>query len=85
MTYDPDDTSEIPTVYFRAKESDKENGIFPNEPFIYFCTFDLNDFLLERRETEKKIKINIKYKIGAENGIDVYKDWDDNPLELVFR
>ena len=85
MTYDPGDTSEIPTIYFRAKESDKDNGIFPNEPFIYFCTFDLNDFLLERRNSEKMIKVNIKYKTGTENGKDVYKDWESNPLELSFR
>jgi len=85
MTYDPDDTSDIPTVYFRAKESDKDNGIFPLEPFIYFCTFDLNDFLLECRNSEEKLKVNIKYKTGTDDGKDVYNDWEGNPLELTFK
>ena len=85
MTYDSDDASEIPTVYFRAKESDMDTGIYPVEPFIYFCTFDLNDFLLERRKTEKTIKVNLKYKTGSEDGKDVYKDWDKNPLEFMFK
>ena len=83
MTYDPEDTAEIPTVYFRAKKS--ETGIRPIEPFIYFCTFDLNDFLVERRKTEKKIKVNIKFKTGTEDGKDVYKNCDDNPVEFTFK
>jgi hypothetical protein len=85
MTYDPDDASDIPTVYFRAKESDKNDGIYPYEPFYYFCTFDLNDFLVERRKTEKKIKVNIKFKTGTDNGKDVYKNMEGSPLELTFR
>ena len=83
MTYDPEDTAEIPTVFFRAKKSD--TGIRPFEPFIFFCTFDLNDFLVERRKTEKKIKVNIKFKTGTEDGKDVYKNCDDNPVELTFK
>ena len=74
MTYDPDEDSEIPTVYFRAKQVDA--GIPPYEPFVYFCTFELDEFLLERG------KINIMYKTGEENEKELFKEWEDNPLSL---
>ena len=74
MTYDPDETAEIPTIYLRAKQTDA--GIMPYEPFVYFYTFDLDNFLLERG------KFNIMFKTGEDDGKELLEEWEGNPLNL---
>jgi hypothetical protein len=85
MTYDPDETSDDHTysVYFRAKKD--VAGVKPLDPFKYLCAFDLRDFLLEKRDAENKVKINIFFKTGEKDGEDIYDEYIHNPLELDFE
>ena len=83
MTYDPDEDSEIITVYFKAKEHD--TGVLPMYAFQYFYAFDLKDFLWERRDSENKVSINIMYYTGTDFGEDIYEPWSGNPIALDFE
>ena len=83
MTYDPEDESDIPTIYFKAKEDD--TGTLPIYAFEYYYAFDFKDFLLERENPDKLEKINIMFYTGTDMGEDVYKPWSGNPLELDFE
>jgi len=80
MTYDPEEEVEITTVYIRAKEREKDNNTITS--IRRWCAFDLNDFIKEKKGSENKLEINIKFKIGEKDGEDIYKDWDKNPIEL---
>ena len=84
MTYDPDEDSDIPTVYIRAKKM-SDTGAFQAIPATFFYTFDLSNFLIERRDSDNKLKVNIKYAYSIENSEFFYQYWSGNPLELDFE
>ena len=81
MTYDYTDMSEIPTVYFRAKEAELNTSLIPIYPNA--AAFDMSNFLMSNVDSENKVKINIKVKTGKDDdGKDVYSDFAYNPVEF---
>jgi len=86
MTYDSDQAAaeDIPTVYFRAKENGKDD-VNKTGVFQRICAFNLNNFVETYKNSENKLEINIKFFTGREDGVDIYKDWKHNPLELIVN
>ena len=82
MTYDPDENSDI--VYIRAKErgQGKDQDTYVN----YIYAFDMRDYLMTLKGSgSDKIEFNLQYKIGEEDGNDVFGEWSRNPVEIEYK
>jgi len=87
MTYDPVQAvaDAIPAVYLRAKENGRDE-INKTGAFYRYFAFNLNSFIETYHVPGKKFEINIKFFAGRDdNGVDIYKDWKHNPLELMIK
>ena len=80
MTYDPDDTDEIPSVYFRAKNV--PDGVYQIENGQYLCAFDFADFFAERRDSGNKFEVNFFFKTGEEGEKEIFEPFEENPVEI---
>ncbi len=78
MTYDYNEKSDIPTMYFRAKEIELDNS--PKYTYPNAAAFELGAFLRAHADSESKARINIKFKTGEEDEKDVYSEYVNNPV-----
>ena len=82
MTYDPEQAAndDVPVVYFRAKKDGEDKN--ETVSFRRICAFDMDDFIKTYKKSENELKIHVKFKIGEEDGKEIFKDWEGNPLTL---
>ena len=66
MTYDPDYTEEIPSVYIRVKRTGSNPP--PKERIVpVMQSFDMTQYIIDLKHTDKKM-FNIKYNKSGEDG-----------------
>ena len=81
MTYDPYENTNI--AYIRAKKNGQ--GTKNNSALInYLYAFNITDYLIKLRGSEKRVTFKLKYKIGEEEGKDVYGEYD-KPFDIIFE
>ena len=81
MSFDPDETYAIRTLYVRAKKTNELTG---NNIEVYTCHgFDISMLLYNYENAEAdKVSFNIMYYTGTkgEDGKEIYKGYEFNPL-----
>ena len=85
MTFDDEETGDVPTLSVRAKE--KGSQALTKASFWWVYAFDMYEYLdtLER-DSENKVRLNIRFKTGEDD--EENEIWDDikgNPLIITFK
>ena len=84
MTYDINETGNVPTVYLRAKKTgDEISG--NNERIAMFFAFDITELELKFKNSDNILYINIMIKTGVDSdGNEVFSNFIYNPVFFVF-
>ena len=85
MTYDPDETAEIPTLSVRAKgRGDFYSSSAPGEGIDAFNMHEYYTTLT--RDSENKVRINFRFKTGEdEDGNEIWENMRGNPVTITFK
>jgi hypothetical protein len=85
MTYNADETDEIPTLSIRAKSKGQE---YPSlVEMTHLHAFHMYDYLMSlETNADNKLKLNIRFSTGMNaDGKEVWKPWSGNPLEITLE
>jgi len=86
MTYDINETANIPTVYLRAGKIGEEIPSTGSTAIsTSFFAFNMTELTLKFMTPDNRLYINIKFRTGVDNdGNEVFTNFAFNPVFMVF-